>query len=110
VRFRPGAPEDEQLNAWVLGLADLELGGARVWDPRGLGAAAGVREDESEPGDKVSRPSAWPSVSTSVGSPARVEVRFWDGRAREVDPSGMDQDEVRFVSSCLDLLAAASPR
>ncbi|KPV73385.1 uncharacterized protein RHOBADRAFT_45962 [Rhodotorula graminis WP1] len=96
VRFRPGAPEDEQLNAWVLGLAGLEVGGARSWDPRALGAAVDQRDEvsagEGEPAARSRGP--WPSVSTSCGSPASVEVRYWDGRTREVDPSGMDQDQI----------------
>ncbi|GAA5944288.1 hypothetical protein JCM3775_003312 [Rhodotorula graminis] len=99
VRFRPGAPEDGQLNAWVLGLADLEVGGARSWDPRALVAAVGERDEvsarESERGSAAVRARApWPSVSTSCGSPASVEVRYWDGRTRAVDPSGMDQDQI----------------
>ncbi|GAA5910155.1 hypothetical protein JCM8208_006740 [Rhodotorula glutinis] len=99
VRFRPGAADDEQLNAWVLGLADLERGGARAWDPRALGPVVVEREDSAPRGERratvtATARGAWPSVSTSVGSPASVEVRFWDGRMREVDPTGMDQDEI----------------
>ncbi|GAA5840787.1 hypothetical protein JCM9279_001221 [Rhodotorula babjevae] len=99
VRFRPGAPDDEQLNAWVLGLADLELGAARAWDPRAHGPLVGEFE-EGAPLEGAGRATvatmsaAWPSISTSVGSPASVEVRFFDGRRKEVDPSGMDQDEI----------------
>lgn len=93
VRFRPAALDgaDGELNAWVLGMGELALGRSREWDPRGVDFVGGGGRVRSKGGTD----SAWPVLSTSMGSPPCVEVVFWDGRTSEVDPTGLAQDEVR---------------
>ncbi|BGP46929.1 hypothetical protein JCM10450v2_002781 [Rhodotorula kratochvilovae] len=87
VRFRPAASAADggALNAWLLGLTDLSLGGARAWDPRGGAPAEKLAALER---------GRWPTVSASVGSPPCVEVEFEGGGRREFDPRGMAQEEI----------------
>lgn len=84
------------LNAWVLGLTDLSLGGSREWDPRL------TSNDVDQPSSSARRRGRsnrrWPVVTTRMGSPPTVEVEFRDGRRWDFDPSGMEQDEVRCPS------------
>ncbi|BGP38827.1 hypothetical protein JCM10449v2_002765 [Rhodotorula kratochvilovae] len=87
VRFRPAASAADggALNAWLLGLTDLSLGGARAWDPRSGAPAEKLAARER---------GRWPTVSASVGSPPCVEVEFVGGGRREFDPRGMAQEEI----------------
>ncbi|GAA6000203.1 uncharacterized protein JCM10292_004032 [Rhodotorula paludigena] len=80
------------LNAWVLGLTDLSLGGSREWDPRS------TSNDVDQPSSSARRRGRsnrrWPVVTTRMGSPPTVEVEFRDGGRWDFDPSGMEQEEI----------------
>ncbi|ORY88873.1 hypothetical protein BCR35DRAFT_207824 [Leucosporidium creatinivorum] len=92
VQFRVAQEGLSGVNSFLLGLREMETGGAsRTWDPRGL-ESAGV----GEMGEKLTRPRLvkWPAVSSTYGEPASVSVEFHNGARKVFSPEGMPPAEV----------------
>lgn len=83
------------MNHFVLGLADLEAGGTRSWDPR-----AGEESPAGGEG-KAEREKEWPSVLTEMGTPPRVEVVYEGGGRRTCEVAGLSPEQVRPAYLCV---------
>ncbi|GAA6008588.1 hypothetical protein JCM10207_007168 [Rhodosporidiobolus poonsookiae] len=102
VRFRPSTSRSVEsaspaasdalgANQWLLGLQDLAAGGARAWDPRAASSEGGDSAQGEQGGEKERR---WPTVSTAIGAPPSVEVRYQGGGRKVVEVGGMGPEEI----------------